>query len=46
MTCREYLTSLLTPFNVVCAVILVVGLPILVYRFAAGLGATTNLSQT
>jgi Ni/Fe-hydrogenase subunit HybB-like protein len=46
MTPREYVTSLWTPFNVVCAAILAVGLPILVYRFAAGLGATTNLSQT
>jgi Ni/Fe-hydrogenase subunit HybB-like protein len=46
MTYREYLRSLWTPFNVVCAAILAVGLPVLVYRFAAGLGATTNLSQT
>ena len=46
MTFREYLRSLWTPFNVVCAAILAVGLPVLVYRFAAGLGATTNLSQT
>src|SRR5512137_2706005 len=46
MTFREYLKSLWTPFNVVCAAILAVGLPVLVYRFAAGLGATTNLSQT
>jgi Ni/Fe-hydrogenase subunit HybB-like protein len=29
----------------VAAVILAIGVPILVYRFAAGLGATTNLSQ-
>ena len=46
MTFQEYLRSLWTPFNVVCAAILAVGLPIMVYRFAAGLGATTNLSQT
>src|SRR5512137_2621201 len=46
MTFREYLKSLWTPFNVVCCAILAVGLPLLVYRFAAGLGATTNLSQT
>src|SRR5512136_2837790 len=46
MSLKEYLASLWTPFNVVCAAILVVGIPILVYRFAAGLGATTNLSQT
>ncbi len=46
MGTREYLRSLLTPWNAVAAAILVVGLPLLVYRFAAGLGATTNLSQT
>ena len=46
MTMREYLVSLWTPFNVVCAAILAVGVPLIVYRFAAGLGATTNLSQT
>jgi Ni/Fe-hydrogenase subunit HybB-like protein len=46
MTFREYLRSLWTPFNVVCAAILAVGLPVLVARFYLGLGATTNLSQT
>jgi Ni/Fe-hydrogenase subunit HybB-like protein len=43
---REYLKSLLTPWNSVAAGILAVGVPLLVYRFAAGLGATTNLSQS
>jgi len=42
----EYLRSLLTPANAVAAIILVVGLPLLAYRFAAGLGATTALSQS
>jgi Ni/Fe-hydrogenase subunit HybB-like protein len=46
MTFRDYLKSLWTPFNVVSAAILAVGLPLLAYRFYAGLGATTNLSQT
>ncbi len=46
MTLRAYLRSLWTPFNAICAAILAVGIPILVYRFAVGLGATTNLSQT
>jgi len=46
MTLREYLKSLWTPFNVVCAAILAVGLPVLFVRFYLGLGATTNLSQT
>jgi Ni/Fe-hydrogenase subunit HybB-like protein len=46
MTFREYLRSLWTPFNVICAAILAVGLPVLFVRFYLGLGATTNLSQT
>jgi Ni/Fe-hydrogenase subunit HybB-like protein len=45
MSPGDYLRSLLTPFNLVAAFILAVGVPLLVYRFAAGLGATTNLSQ-
>jgi Ni/Fe-hydrogenase subunit HybB-like protein len=46
MSLRDYLKSLWTPFNVVCAAFLVVGLPVLFLRFYLGLGATTNLSQT
>ncbi len=41
----EYVRSCCTPLNAVAAVILAIGIPLLVYRFAAGLGATTNLSQ-
>jgi Ni/Fe-hydrogenase subunit HybB-like protein len=41
----EYVRACCTPWNALAAVILAVGLPLLVYRFAAGLGATTNLSQ-
>lgn len=43
---REYLRSLVTPFNLVAAITLAVGLPIIVYRFAFGLASVTNLSQT
>jgi Ni/Fe-hydrogenase subunit HybB-like protein len=43
---KEYVRSLWTPFNVVSAAVLAIGFPLLVYRFVAGLGATTNLSQT
>jgi Ni/Fe-hydrogenase subunit HybB-like protein len=46
MSGREYLRSCATPFNAVAAAILAIGIPVLVYRFAAGLGAATNLSQT
>jgi Ni/Fe-hydrogenase subunit HybB-like protein len=43
---RDYLRSLLTPLNGVSLFICAIGLPLLFYRFYAGLGATTNLSQT
>ena len=46
MSFRDYVRAQFTPFNAVCALVLAVGLPVLVYRFTAGLGATTNLSQT
>jgi Ni/Fe-hydrogenase subunit HybB-like protein len=46
MSAREYLRSCCTPGNAVAALILAVGIPLLVIRFAVGLGATTNLSQT
>ena len=37
--------KLLTPFNVVAALILAVGIPVMVIRFTMGLGACTNLSD-
>jgi Ni/Fe-hydrogenase subunit HybB-like protein len=43
---RDYLRSLVTPWNALAAVILAVGIPVTVYRFAFGLDAATNLSQT
>jgi Ni/Fe-hydrogenase subunit HybB-like protein len=45
-TLGEYVRAQLTPFNLVAAAILAVGLPVLVLRFWKGLGATTNLSQS
>jgi len=42
---RGYLRSLVTPWNALLGVILAVGIPLIVYRFVAGLGAVTNLSQ-
>jgi Ni/Fe-hydrogenase subunit HybB-like protein len=41
----EYVRWCMTPVNAVAAFILVIGVPMIIYRFAAGLGATTNLSQ-
>jgi Ni/Fe-hydrogenase subunit HybB-like protein len=46
MGVKEYLRACCTPWNAVAAIILAVGIPLLVVRFAVGLGATTNLSQT
>lgn len=37
--------KLFTPFNVISLPIILLGLVLIVYRFAAGLGAVTNLSQ-
>jgi len=42
----EYVKGLFTPFNIVCGIILAVGIPVSVWRFVEGLGATTNLSDT
>jgi Ni/Fe-hydrogenase subunit HybB-like protein len=46
MSLKEYVRSCCTPGNAVATVILAVGIPLLIARFAIGLGATTNLSQT
>ena len=45
MSFREYLKSLLTLGNAVFALILIVGVPMIVYRFAFGIGAVSNLTQ-
>ncbi len=46
MSFGDYLKSLVTPGNFIVGLILAIGLPVIVYRFAYGLGASTNLSQT
>lgn len=45
LTPREYLKSLVTPFNIVAAAILCVGIPVTFIRFTQGLAATTNLTD-
>ncbi len=40
-----YVRSLFTPFNLIAGLILAAGIPTIIYRFAYGLGAATNLSQ-
>lgn len=45
MTLRGYLRSLFTPADVLVAVLLAVGVPVVAYRFLHGLGAATHLTQ-
>jgi len=45
MSFWDYLKSLATPANVIAGLIMAIGIPVIVYRFVAGLGASTNLSQ-
>lgn len=45
-TPREYVRSLVTPFDAIAALILGVGIPVTFYRFWYGLGAASNLSQS
>jgi Ni/Fe-hydrogenase subunit HybB-like protein len=42
---RAYLRRQLTPVNAAAALVLAIGLPLIAWRFGAGLGAVTNLSQ-
>jgi Ni/Fe-hydrogenase subunit HybB-like protein len=46
LSLREYARGFLTPLDLVAGLILLVGIPVIAYRFAYGLGAATNLSQT
>lgn len=46
LTPSAYLKSLLRPADLVVALILLVGYPLIAYRFIYGLSATTNLDQT
>lgn len=45
MSWQEYTRSLITPFNIVAALILSVGLPVIVLRFAKGLAFATHASN-
>ena len=42
---RDYLRRQLTPVNAGAGLVLAIGLPLIAWRFAVGLGAVTNLSQ-
>jgi Ni/Fe-hydrogenase subunit HybB-like protein len=43
---KDYVRSHATPWDLAFGAILAVGIPVLVYRFAFGLGAATHLSQS
>ncbi len=45
MTWPEYMRALITPFNVVAAIILAVGLPLIALRFYVGLSLVTHSSN-
>jgi Ni/Fe-hydrogenase subunit HybB-like protein len=45
MSIPEYLKSLITPFNIIAAMILAVGIPVAVIRFTQGLQASTHLTN-
>ena len=45
MSWQDYGRSLVTPFNIVAALVLLVGLPVIVSRFMYGLGAVTHASN-
>ncbi|HAM52243.1 MAG TPA: polysulfide reductase, partial [Nitrospiraceae bacterium] len=45
MSWQEYATTLLTPFNVIAAIILAVGLPLIVMRYIDGLYLVTHASD-
>jgi len=42
---KDYVRSLATPWDLAIALILIVGIPVIIYRFVFGLGAATHLSQ-
>ena len=45
MSWQEYTRSLITPFNIVAAIILAIGLPVIVMRFTQGLVVATHASN-
>lgn len=45
MTWPEYISSLVTPFNIIAAVILSIGLPLIAFRYIYGLAFVTHASQ-
>jgi Ni/Fe-hydrogenase subunit HybB-like protein len=46
MSFQEYLKANLNPGNGIAAIILIVAIPVMIYRFVYGLGPSTNLTDT
>jgi Ni/Fe-hydrogenase subunit HybB-like protein len=46
LTMSEYLKRLITPFNMIAAILILPGLALIVIRFTQGLGAVTSASQS
>ncbi len=46
MTDHAVKRPLLTPFNIIAAIIIIAGIPLAILRFTKGLGAVTNLDHT
>jgi Ni/Fe-hydrogenase subunit HybB-like protein len=45
MSWEEYTRSLITPFNIIAAIILSIGIPVIVMRFVQGLAVATHASN-
>ena len=45
LTVSDYVKGMATPFNIVAGIIVIVGLSLIVQRYASGLGAVTAASQ-
>jgi len=45
LSIKEYIKSLITPFNIVAGLIILVGLPFMVMRFTQGLASVTHASH-
>jgi Ni/Fe-hydrogenase subunit HybB-like protein len=45
MSWEEYTRSLITPFNIIAAIILSIGIPVIIMRFAQGLAIATHASN-
>lgn len=43
---KNYFRKLITPFNIIAALILSVGIPLTIIRFIRGIGAVSNLNDT